>query len=98
MLATVFAHTRLRRRLPVLVSVLLLLVCVAAIGATCAVCVSTHPPIERTLASVPHVVAPPVVVGWSLAIILAFSPLLIVRTRRMSTGRASPALLQRFLF
>jgi len=97
-LAVVFARTRLRRRLTVLVSVLLLLSCVAAIGATCVVCVSAHPPIEQTVSSVPQVALPPVVVAWSLVLVLALAPLLIVRARRFTAGRASPAELQRFLF
>ena len=93
-----FARTHLRRRLTVLVSVLLLVSCVAAIGATCVMCVNGHPPIEQTVASVPQVALPPVVVAWSLALVLALTPLLLVRARRFSPGRASPAELQRFLF
>ena len=93
-----FERTHLRRRLTVLVSVLLLLICVAALGATCVVCVSSHPPIEQTLTSVPQLALPPVVVAWSLAIVLALIPLMIVRARRVTPGRASPAELQRFLF
>ncbi len=80
-----------------LVSVLLLLICVA-VAATCVVCVSSHPPIEQTVTSVPQLALPPVVVAWSLAIVLALTPLMIVRARRFTTGRASPAELQRFLF
>lgn len=93
-----FARAHLRRRLTVLVSVLLLLSCVVAFGATCVVCVSGHPPIEQTVASVPQIALPPVVVAWSLPFVLALTPLLIVRERRFSPGRASPAVLQRFLF
>ena len=81
-----------------LVSVLLLVSCVVAFGATCVACVTGHPPIVQTMASGPHVSLPPVVVAWSLALVLALTPLLIVRSRRFAPGRASPALLQRFLF
>src|SRR5438445_11406506 len=97
-LAAVFERTHLRRRLTVLVSVLLLLICVAALAATCVVCVSSHPPIEQTVTSVPQLALPPFVVAWSLAIVLELTPLMIVRAGAFRTGRASPAGLRRFLF
>lgn len=89
----------LRKRLPVVVCVVTLFACVTAIGAVCAACVSAHPgpSIERTLGSVPVATLPPEA-GWSLVVVLAFAPLVLVRPRRFSRGHTSPAELQRFLF
>ena len=91
--------TGLRRRLPLLVCVLLLFTCVAAIGTTCAVCVSAHPgqALEQTLTSFP-IAAPPPATGWGFVLVLAIAPLLVLGRRVDSRGRASPAVLQRFLF
>lgn len=89
----------LRRRLPLLVCVLLLLTCVAAVGVTCAVCVTAHPAqaSTQTAASFPTA-APPPVYGWTLLLVLALAPLVVVPARAAARGRASPALLQRFRF
>jgi len=78
---------------------LALLSCFAAIGATCAVCVSAHPAqaIERTLAPVPTATLPPDTAAV-FVLMLALTPLLLVRPRFLSLGRASPAELQRFRF
>ena len=91
--------TRLRRRLPLLACVLLLFMCVAAVGTTCAVCVSSHPvqALERTLGSFPAI-APSPAVDWGVVVVLAFVSVLIVRRPVRSLGRASPAVLQRFRF
>ena len=88
------------RGLRTLALVLVVLSCTAAVGATCAVCVTGHPgqAIERTLISVPVATPPPRVVLWGIAIVLAFAPFLVVRARLVSAGRSSPAELQRFLF
>jgi len=61
--------------------------------------VSSHPAqaIERTLASVPTAALPPETSAF-FVLVLALTPLLLVRTRFLSLGRASPAELQRFLF
>ena len=97
--AVPLSYTALRKRLPVVVCVLVLLVCFAAIGATCAACVSSHPPqaIERTLGSAPTASLPPDTTAF-FVLVLALTPLLLVRPRFLSLGRASPAELQRFLF
>lgn len=89
----------LRRRMPLLVCVLLLVFCVAAVGTTCAVCVSAHPgqTLEHTLSAFPTA-APPPAAGWGFVLVLAVAPLLVGRRRVGAFGRASPALLQRFLF
>jgi MYXO-CTERM domain-containing protein len=86
--------------LPLVACVLLLFLCAAAIGTTCAVCVSSHPvqALEHSLGSAPTAAPPPPVVDWGLVLVLAFAPALVVRRRPRSSGRASPAVLQRFLF
>jgi len=91
--------TGLRRRLPLLVCVLMLFTCVAAVGSTCAVCVSAHPgqALEQTLTSFP-VAVPPLATDWGWVLVLAIAPLLVLGRRVDSRGRASPAVLQRFLF
>jgi len=88
------------KRLRVLACVLVLLTCLAAVGATCALCVTGHPgqAIEQSLISVPVAAVPPPVIAWSLLFVLALVPLVLVRPRVLSLGRASPAELQRFLF
>ena len=89
----------LRRRLPLLVCLVLLLTCLAAVGVTCAVCVTAHPAqaLQQTLTSFPTA-APPPVSGWTLILILAAAPLLLVSVQAGGRGRASPAVLQRFRF
>ena len=89
----------LRGRLPLVVCVLLLFTCVAAVGVTCAVCVSAHPGqvVERTLTSFPAAATPPEH-AWGFVLVVALASLLVVRPRLRSLGRASPAELQRFLF
>src|SRR6266852_2151133 len=90
--AVSLSHQALRRRLPLVVCILVLLVCFAAIGATCAACVSSHPAqaIERTLASAPTATLPPDTTAF-FVLALALTPLLLVRPRFLSLGRASPA-------
>ena len=89
----------LRRRLPLLVCLVLLFSCIAAVGVTCAVCVTAHPAqtLTQTATSFPTA-APPPVSGWTLLLVLAVAPLVVVPARSGARGRASPALLQRFRF
>ena len=79
--------------------VVVLLVCVAAIGVSCTACVVSHPgqAVGHTLVSIPVGTAPPAV-AWDLVFLLALASFLIVRPRFLSLRRASPAQLQRFLF
>lgn len=88
-----------RMRVPLVVCILVFLTCFAAVGATCAVCVSAHPvqAVERTLTSAPTAALPPDTTAF-FVLVLALTPLLVVRPRFLSLGRASPAELQRFLF
>jgi len=86
------------KRLRVLACVLVLLTCMSAIGATCAVCVTGHPAqaLEQTLVSPPVVTAPPEMSWGGLALFLGLASLVLVRPRVLTLGRASPAELQRF--
>lgn len=88
-----------RKRLPLLVCLVLLFTCLAAVGVTCAVCVTAHPAqaLQQTLTSFPAA-APPPVAAWTMILILTTAPLLVVSARAGGRGRASPALLQRFRF
>ena len=94
----VLSLSRLRRRLPLIASILLVLVCLLAVGAACA-CTSDHPgqAIERVLASVPAALPAPVEL-WSLLIVALAAPSVLLRRRTLAFGRASPSVLQRFLF
>jgi hypothetical protein len=86
---------RLRARLPLLVFLLLALVCLALIGFACA-CLSDQAAlaIERALQA--PALAPALIAVWStlLAALLAAGQVAVQPPRQ----RASPALLQRFLF
>lgn len=85
----------LRRRLPLVVFLLLVLLLVMLVGLACA-CVSDHPlqALERALAGI--AAQPALLFVWAL---LAVSAILVVQSprRHAAVGRASPALLQRFL-
>jgi hypothetical protein len=85
-----------RQRLPLVAFILLLLICLLMLGFACA-CFSDQPmqALERAL-SIGQAL-PPLVVVWSLlALVLASTPVFL--QRRFVASRASPALLQRFLF
>ena len=88
-----------RKRLPLLVCLVVLFTCLAAVGVTCAVCATSHPAqaLQQTLTSFPAA-APPALAGGTLILVLAAAPLLVVSAPVGGRGRASPALLQRFLF
>jgi hypothetical protein len=62
-------------------------------------CVTAHQAQAQTqtATSFPSAALPPVY-GWTLLLVLAGAPLLVVPTRSRARGRASPALLQRFRF
>jgi hypothetical protein len=93
----VVSLSRIRRRVPLVVFVLLLILLVVVLGVIC-VCASDHPAqaLERALSVIPA--AAPLSVIWSAiaTVLLAAS---VVRVRpRLEPERASPAGLQRFLF
>ena len=87
------------RWLSILACALVVLLCAAAVGSTCATCVTSHPgqAVSQIAGSIPVITAPPAVL-WDLVFVLAFASVVIARSRVFSSRRASPALLQRFLF
>ena len=95
----VVALTRLRGRMPVIVFVLLVVVCLALIGVACA-CFGDTPlqALDRAFAAAPSVAA--VIELWPLLVALSLAGGLVCARSRLigPPGRASPALLQRFLF
>ena len=97
MLARVPTILVLRRRLPLVVFVLLAVLLLMLVGIACA-CLSNHPMQAADRVAGPLVALPPLTAMWALLVlVLAAAPLLLDR-RVPATGRASPALLQRFLY
>ena len=87
---------RLRARMPLVVFLLLALVCLALVGFACA-CLTDQPAlaIERALHGL--ALTPAVLAVWSVALVaLAASRFTLGMV--LPRGRASPALLQRFIF
>lgn len=84
--------------MPLVVFILLALVCLAILGFACACLTDQIQALDRVVAALGHV--PAVTEVWSLfapaSSALAASILLMFAAR--PAGRASPALLQRFLF
>jgi hypothetical protein len=87
----------LRGRLPFVVFVLVLVVAVVMIGFACA-CIADHPgkALDRATSLVPA--GMPVIEMWPLVVLLLAPALLFVAAPRRPLGRASPPLLQCFLF
>lgn len=87
---------RARARLPLFVFVLLLLLLLIMLGFACA-CISDHPvqAMERALAAIPS--AAPVIELWTLSL-LAFVAVTGIAKQRRTPERASPSMLQCFLF
>ena len=87
----------MRRRLPLVVFVVLLIMLVVMLGFAC-LCVSDHPSqaVERAIGAFAQMAA--VIEIWSL--LLLSVPIIVVTVLLSSEarGRASPAQLQRFLF
>ena len=85
----------MRKRLPLIVCIFLVLLVVMLVGLACA-CLTDHPmqAIEKALSVIPA--APAIVEVWATLIVLAAA--FTVRLPIVTRGRASPALLQRFLF
>ena len=87
----------IRRRLPLVLAVLAAL-SLLTMGFAC-VCAPNHhssQAIERTVSSIP-VVAVPVVGAWIAILLMLPAAAALLERRRFGFGRASPALLQRFL-
>jgi hypothetical protein len=88
---------RLRDRMPLIAFILVAVVCLAVLGFACA-CLSDQPiqAIDRALSAGPAL--PAVIEVWTLLFVaLAGAGVVFVTGDRISS-RASPALLQRFLF
>jgi hypothetical protein len=90
------AIERLRERLPLLVFVLLVVVCLLLLGFACA-CITDHPSkaIERALMAIPAL--PPLIEVWSANAFALVLLALVVGRRLQADVRSSPAVLQRFL-
>lgn len=83
--------------MPLIAFVLLALVCLALLGFACA-CLSDQPAQAIERATSVGTTLPPLVEVWALLIAsLAAAPFVLVAAER-TRSRASPALLQRFLF
>jgi hypothetical protein len=88
---------RLRRRLPLVAFILLVVLCLLVVGFACA-CFSDQPmqAVDRALSTGPAL--PPLIEVWSF-VAAAAAIFLFVLYRPVAAGeRASPAVLQRFLF
>jgi hypothetical protein len=88
---------RLRGPMPLVVSVLLALVCFGLLGFACA-CLSDQPAAALERAVQALALAPPVIELWPALLFGGFAAALLVYSAVPARSRASPALLQRFLF
>ena len=88
---------RVRKRLPLIVFIFLVLFLVMLVGIACA-CTTDHPmqAVEKAVSAIPS--APAVMEVWPALVAAFFSAALIVTLPAPARERASPALLQRFLF
>jgi formate hydrogenlyase subunit 3/multisubunit Na+/H+ antiporter MnhD subunit len=87
----------LRGRLPFIVFVFVLVIAVVMIGFAC-VCIADHPGKALDRASSTTPAGTPVIEMWPLIVLLLGPVLMFVIPPRRAQGRASPSLLQRFLF
>ncbi len=87
----------LRARLPFVVFILVLVLALVMIGFACA-CIADHPgkALDRAAAAIPA--GTPVIEMWPLIVLLLAPAVTFVAAPRRAQGRASPPLLQRFLF
>jgi len=88
---------RLRERLPLIVFILLLVLIVMTIGIACA-CATQHPmnTVEQTLSAASAM--PALIEIWTYTFAAIVLVGFIVPQPRRALGRASPPVLQRFLF
>jgi hypothetical protein len=82
--------------MPLVAFVLLAVICLALLGFACA-CLTDHPAlaIERALSALTAL--PALVEVWTLVVVIAMTTF-VVLSPPSARGRASPELLQRFLF
>ncbi len=87
----------MRERLPLIVFVLLVLIAVMLLGIACA-CLTDHPmqAIEKALSAIP--LAASLMAAWPMLAVALFGIALTPRLTQAAGDRASPAMLQRFLF
>ena len=83
--------------MPLVVFILLAIVCLALLGFACA-CLSDQPAAAVERAVQAPALAPALIELWPALLFGAFAAGLLVFTPVTARGRASPAVLQRFLF
>jgi hypothetical protein len=83
--------------MPLVVFILLAVVCLALLGFACA-CLSDQPAqaIDRAMSL--GSALPPLIEVWSLVFVALLGASFLVAVRERASSRASPAVLQRFLF
>ena len=83
--------------MPLIAFILLAIICLVILGFACA-CLSDHPAqaVERAISS--GAALPPLAEVWSLVFVSFAGGVLLLVSGRRAPSRASPALLQRFLF
>ena len=87
----------LRGRTPLVVVILLAVVCLGIVGFACA-CMSDQPTVALERAVQTPALAPSLAEVWPALLSGAFSAGLLLCVAVAGRGRASPAVLQRFLF
>ncbi len=87
----------MRQRLPLIVFIFLVLIIVMLVGIACA-CLTNHPmqAVEKAISAIPT--TPPVMEAWPVMVLGFFAAALVVALPLAARERASPVLLQRFLF
>ena len=87
----------MRKRLPLIIFIFLVLILVMLVGIACA-CLTDHPmqAVEKAISAI-HA-APPVMEAWPALVVGLFAAALVLTLPVAARERASPALLQRFLF
>ena len=91
---------RLRRHLPIVAAVVVVVACLASAGMTCVCVVGYHPSqaVEHVVSAIPAALPAAQATAWTLALVATLTGLMVIAGRRRSFGRASPEMLQRFLF
>ena len=83
--------------MPLVVFILLAVVCVALLGFACA-CLTDHPVQAIDRATSLGSALPALVELWSFVFVALVGTGFLVAAREVASSRASPAMLQRFLF
>jgi hypothetical protein len=83
--------------MPLVIFILLAVVCLALLGFACA-CLTDQPAQAIDRATSLGSALPPLVEVWSLVFVTVMGASFLVAVRARGRSRASPALLQRFLF